>query len=249
MQQIREYLFDREREWEMLKLGIMQPYFVPYIGYWQLMNTVDTYVVYDDVNYIKRGWINRNRVLVGGSPQYVNIELAGASQNKLINEIELVKDSGYAKRLLRTLELNYKKAPFFNDCMELLQKILENPQKNLALFLFDQISMIAEYLGISTKLILSSSLQKDCSLHGEDKILDICRCLHADEYYNAIGGKELYSRERFLQNEIALKFLETDNIVYKQFGDTFYSNLSIVDVMMFNSKKEIALLLDRFHVV
>ncbi len=232
-----------------MKLGIMQPYFFPYIGYWQLLNAVDTYVVYDDVNYINRGWVNRNRILINQSPQYFNVMLSGASQNKKINEIEVISDPKYIKKVLRTLEQSYGKAPYFDDVMPLLIKILNNPQNNLALFLFDQIAMISTYLGIDTKLVLSSSLKKNVILRGEDKILDICLNLGADAYYNAIGGKELYSKEKFAKNGIALHFLETNEIVYKQFGETFHKNLSIIDVMMFNSREQVRELLEDFHIV
>lgn len=232
-----------------MKLGIMQPYFFPYIGYWQLMNAVDTYVVYDDVNYINRGWINRNRILVAKKPQYINLNLSGASQNKRINEIELSKDLSYVQKIFRTLELNYKKAPYYHITMDLIDKILNNPQTNLAIFLFDQIQLISRYLEIDTKLILSSSISKNNSLHGEDKILEICHCLKANIYYNAIGGKNLYSKENFENRGIALKFLETDAIYYKQFGGDFFDNLSIIDVMMFNSKEKISTMLKQYHII
>ena len=233
----------------MLKLGIMQPYFVPYIGYWQLMNAVDAYVIYDDVNFINRGWINRNRILIGKEPKYINLELVAASQNKLINQIDIVDDPKNRQKLLRSLELNYKKAPYYYETMELLFKILNCHQSNLALFLFEQIVLIAEYLEMDTKFVLSSSLPKDNFLKGQDKIIDICHCMSADEYYNSIGGRSLYSREKFAENNISLKFLETENVVYKQLQDKFYSNLSIIDVMMFNSKTEIQRLLKKFRTV
>ena len=118
-----------------MKLGIMQPYFFPYIGYWQLLNAVDEYVIFDDVNYINRGWINRNRILVNGEPQYINLQLTGASQNKLINEIEVACDPSFAKKRLRTLEQSYGKAPFYQDTMALVTDILDDPEKNLAKYL------------------------------------------------------------------------------------------------------------------
>lgn len=233
----------------MLKVGIMQPYFVPYIGYWQLLNAVDVYVVYDDVNYINRGWINRNRILVNGEPQYFNLLLEAASQNKLINEIEICKDEKHIQKLFRTLEINYRKAPFYAETMEVLRRILNNPEKNLAYFLYEQIICIAEYLDIDTEIVLSSSLEKDCSLRGEEKILEICRVLNATEYYNAIGGQELYSQDNFAQNQMTLKFLATNDICYKQYGEHFYGNLSIIDVLMFNGKKGTKELLKEFHIV
>ena len=233
----------------MKKIGVMQPYFVPYIGYWQLMNAVDVYVVYDDVNYINRGWINRNKILVNGEPQYINLLLSGASQNKLINEISLADNAANVKKIFRTLEMNYKKAPFYKEVFDLLEKILNNNQINLALFLYDQIKWLAEYMEMDTQFVLSSALDKDNSLRGQDKILDICRCLCGTEYYNAIGGQSLYSREKFSDNGIKLFFLETDAIRYHRGSNLFVGGLSILDVLMYNDKEQIHQLLNQYKLL
>lgn len=233
----------------MTKVGVMQPYFVPYIGYWQLMNAVDVYVVFDDVNYINRGWINRNRILVNGEPQYINLLLSGASQNKLINEIALADNVANIKKIFRTLEFNYKKAPYYREVCELLEKILGNQQKNLALFLYDQIKWLAEYMKMDTRFVLSSSIEKDNSFRGQDKILDICRCLNGTEYYNAIGGLNLYSKEKFEKNGIQLWFLETNTIQYSQGGNSFVGGLSILDVLMYNSREQVRQLLTQYRLI
>ena len=233
----------------MKKIGVMQPYFVPYIGYWQLMNAVDVYVIYDDVNYINRGWINRNRILVNGEPQYINLLLSGASQNRLINEISLADNTANFKKIFRTIELNYKKAPFYKEVLDLLEKILNNCQTNLALFLYDQIKWLAEYMEMDTRFILSSSIKKDNSLRGQEKILDICRCLQGTEYYNAIGGQDLYSKEKFEENGIKLFFLETDAIRYHREGNLFVGGLSILDVLMYNDKEQINHLLNQYKLI
>ncbi|MDO4813017.1 MAG: WbqC family protein [Eubacteriales bacterium] len=232
-----------------MKLGIMQPYFFPYIGYWQLMNAVDKYVVYDDVNYIKGGWINRNRVLVNGQPHYINLPMIGASPNKIINEIKVNCDLLPKQKTLRLLEQSYKKAPFFHQTYELVERVLTQQEDNLAKFLMLSIQEVKEYLGIQTELIFSSSLPKDNSLKGQDKVLSICELLGATEYYNAIGGQELYSFEVFEEGNIALKFVKTEPIFYQQFGNEFQSNLSIIDVMMFNSKEEIKEMLGKYTLI
>lgn len=229
-----------------MKLGIMQPYFVPYIGYWQLMNAVDKYVIYDDVNYINRGWINRNRILINGQPSYFNIPMMGASQNKRINEIAVNIDEKLITKNLRMIEGAYRKAPYYQDVYPLIETIVRCNKANLAEYIIDSIYTINSYLGIDTELIVSSTLAKDSSLKGQDKILAICKELNATQYYNAIGGCELYSYQDFEQNGIELRFLKTNDIVYKQFGNEFQSNLSIVDVMMFNSKEEVREMLNQY---
>lgn len=232
-----------------MKLGIMQPYFVPYLGYWQLMNAVDKYVVYDDVNYIKGGWINRNRILINGIPKYFNIPMLGASSFKLINEVEVNNDYHLIEKNIRIIENAYKKAPFFSDVYPIIERILRCGKDNLAEYITESFKAIGEYLGITTELIISSSLDKDCSLKGQDKVLAICKLLNATEYYNAIGGQELYSFSQFRENNISLKFLKTDDITYEQFGNEFQKNLSIVDVMMFNSQQQVKKWLDSYTLI
>lgn len=232
-----------------MKVGIMQPYFFPYIGYWQLMNAVDQYVVYDDVNFIKGGWINRNRILINGQPKYFNIQMKGASPFKRINEIEVSNEPSVIGKNLRILEAAYKKAPYFTTVYPMLQDILCSGRKDLASFLVYSFEKIADYLDIGTRLIISSELDKNNGLKAQDKVLEICRILNATEYYNAIGGRELYSIEAFQKKGITLKFLSTQKISYKQFGSDVYENLSIIDVMMFNSRDEIKDLLNRYTLI
>lgn len=230
-----------------MKLGIMQPYFVPYIGYWQLMNAVDKYVIYDDVNYINRGWINRNRILFNGQPKYFNLPLLGASQNKLINEIAVNQDAKLKARNLQILNDAYKKAPFFDQVYPFLEKIISCDKSNVAENIAESFRVICPYLGIETELIMSSSLDKDCSLRGQSKIISICKLLGATEYYNAIGGRELYTFADFEREGIQLFFLKTGDIQYKQFDNEFQSNLSIIDVMMFNAPEEISMMLNTYE--
>ena len=224
----------------------MQPYFFPYIGYWQLMNAVDVYVVYDDVNFIKNGWINRNRILVNNAPSYYNLQLIDASPNKIINDILVNNDERIIKKNIKTIEYSYKKAPFFKDVFPLINNILNCSDIYLHQYLMNSFTQINEYLGIDTKMIFSSDIQKNNSLKGQDKVIEICKVLNGDEYYNAIGGTSLYDKKIFADNGIKLSFLETGNIIYKQYNDTFVSNLSIIDVLMFNSKEDINCMLNQY---
>lgn len=232
-----------------MKLGIMQPYFLPYIGYWQLLNAVDEYVIYDDVNFIKGGWINRNNILMNNEPKMINIQMQGASPNKLINQIEISKNEVWKKKFLKTIENCYKKAPFYYEVLPIVENIINYDNKNLAKYLEHSIKKICEYLNIDTKLILSSTIKKNNNLKAEEKVINICQILNADEYYNAIGGQELYSYNNFKNKNLKLKFLKTNNIKYKQFNDKYISNLSILDVMMFNSVDNIKLLLEEYELI
>ena len=232
-----------------MKLGIMQPYFVPYIGYWQLMNAVDKYVIYDDVNFIKGGWINRNRILMNGKPAYFNIPMLGASPNKLINEVIVNNSEALIKKNLRILESAYKKAPCYEAVFPMLESILCCEKRPISDYIAESFRIINSYLGIDTELVMSSSLDKDCSLRGQEKALAICESMGASEYYNAIGGQQLYSFSDFQARGIRLFFVKSGEITYRQFGDAFEPNLSIIDVMMFNPIEEIKKMLCDFELI
>lgn len=218
---------------------------MPYIGYFQLMKAVDKYVIYNDVNYINRGWVARNNILISGKKQLFTISLQGASQNKHFTEIQVLDDF---RKLVKTLEMNYLKAPFFQPTMSVMEKIFSFPNKRLDLFIKNSFEQILSYLNVYTELILSSDINKNNSLKGQEKILELCKILKADTYYNAIGGKELYDKKEFEDNGISLHFLKTDeNLRYKQFLNMeFVPNLSIIDVLMFNSVEEVNKMLDDY---
>ena len=224
----------------------MQPYFFPYIGYFQLINAVDEFVVYDDVNFIKQGWISKNRILVNKQAVDIILQLNGASSFKKINEINLGKNR---LKLLKTIEQAYKKAPFFNSVFPIVSEILTFNENNLAFFLTNSLIKISEYLSINTKIIISSDINKNNLLKGKDKVLEICKKTNALDYINAIGGIELYNKEEFIENNIKLCFLKTKKVEYNQFDDNFIPGLSIIDILMFNSPEEINIMLNKFELV
>lgn len=232
-----------------MKLGIMQPYFFPYIGYWQLINAVDIFVIYDDVNYIKGGWINRNKILLNGKENYINLLLNKSSSNKLINEIELLENPVYKRKLLKKIELNYNKSPFYNEVYPLIEGIIMQKEKMLSRYLEHSIKVICNYLEIDTIIIKSSDIIKNNNLNGKYKVIDICERLSATEYINPIGGKNLYSTEEFKLRDLTLNFLESKEIHYLQFNQEFIPNLSIIDVMMFNEKLKIKEFLFQYNIV
>ncbi len=229
-----------------MKLGIMQPYFLPYIGYWQLINAVDKYVIYDDVNFINKSWINRNSILLNGNKHQINLLLTEASQNKLINQVAIQDNQ---TKLIRTIELNYKKAPMFQQVFPLFLHIMEHSDKNLAKFIGNSIVEISKYLSIETEFIYSSTLDKDNTLRAQDKILNICKLLNANKYINAIGGADLYSKDDFNKVGIELSFLETKIEPYKQFKNEFVPYLSLLDVMMFNDVESINIMFNKYNLI
>lgn len=232
-----------------MKLAVMQPYLFPYIGYFQLINAVDRFVIYDDVNFIKGGWINRNRVLVNGVATYLNAGIKGASSFKLISEIELDANPLWRGKMLKTIKSSYGKAPHFSVVFEFLQTVILYPTNLLADFLTNSIVKLCDFIGVSTDVLRSSQMYQNRNLRSTERVLDICRQNAANTYINAIGGKELYRPEAFRENNIELKFLQTRQIAYQQFSRAFVPNLSIIDVLMFNSREKVSTLLSEYDLV
>jgi len=228
-----------------MKLAIMQPYLFPYLGYFQLIQAVDAFVVYDDVNYIKGGWINRNYILANGDRRLITLPLQDASPNKLINQIEV----GGQHKILQTLRHSYGRAPYFDAVYPLIEDILMQTEKNLARFLDYQLRRLCGYLGLCPQWHISSALNKDNALRGQDKVLAICEELGATHYINVPGGKELYDPPSFAARGLKLSFIQPRAVRYRQFGKEFVPNLSIIDVMMFNDREQCARLLEEYDLV
>lgn len=231
------------------KIAIMQPYLFPYIGYWQAINAVDEYVLLDDVNFIMRGYINRNSILLNKKAHLFTIPLEKPSQNKLINEIKLNFSDKDKETFLKTIVMAYKKAPYFNDVYPIIEKIIKNSENDLTQYIKFSIETIKNYLNTDTLIKLSSDIEKDNSLHAQDRIIAINKALEATAYINAIGGQELYDKTEFKKENIELKFIKMNDIEYKQFNNEFVPNLSIIDVMMFNSPEDIKIALNNYELI
>jgi hypothetical protein len=229
-------------------IAIMQPYFLPYIGYFQLIKAVDKFVIYDNIKYTKKGWINRNRFLQNGKDEYFTLSLKKDSDFLDLKE-RYISDNFDKTKLLNKIKSTYSRAPFYSVSFRVFEEILLNPEKNLFVFIYNSILTICKYLNINTEIILSSLISIDHNLKSVDKVLAICKFLSATQYVNPIGGVELYSKEQFEKDNIKLFFLETKPVIYKQFNNVFVPSLSILDIMMFNSKEEINKMLDKYELV
>ncbi len=227
----------------------MQPYFFPYIGYFQLINAVNKFVIYDDVKFIKGGWINRNNLLVNGEKNLFSVPVKKPSQTRLIKDALLDNSTQWQSKLLKTIELNYKKAPFFADVYPILEKIILPKRELLIDLVSESIEMICEYLNINTELIVSSKTYNNIKLNKEHRLIDICKKEHANIYINPIGGTDLYTKDTFQKDKIILSFLKTNSIIYPQLSNDFIPYLSIIDVLIFNSKSTVQNYLNEYTLV
>lgn len=223
----------------MRAIAIMQPYLFPYIGYFQLINKVDQFIFYDDVNFITRGWINRNKILINGEAKYLTVPCKDASQNKLINEVEHGLNSKKRDKLSKKIKFTYSNAPFFEDIYPLVESIIDSDSQYVFELAIESVKKSCSYLRLDCDFKLSSNHYNNTSLDAADRLIDICKQEGIVNYINPIGGKELYNKEYFKNNGIDLQFLKPAAPSYEQFSNEFVPWLSIIDVMMFNSPEEI----------
>jgi hypothetical protein len=216
-----------------MKLGIMQPYFLPYIGYFQLIASVDQFIVYDNIKYTKKGWINRNRMLLNGTDAMFSLPLKKGSDSLDVVARELATDFDRIK-LLNQFKGAYGRAPQFELTYPVLEQIVQHDDVNLFRYIHHSIVRLCEHLGIKTAIRISSEIGIDHDLKGQDKVLALCKAAGANTYINTIGGVELYAKDDFRIQGIDLQFIKARPFEYVQFVAPFVPWLSIVDVLMFN---------------
>lgn len=234
----------------MKAIAVMQPYFLPYIGYFQLINAVDEFIIYDNIQFSKRGWFHRNRILQNGNDVLITLPIKKDSNLLHVNQRVLAesfhKDS---KKLLSKVENSYQKAPYFKEIMPLIKKVLNYGEDNLFDYVYHSIVEICDLLGITTKFTVSSTLQIDHSLKSAEKVIALVKMTGGSLYINSIGGVNLYDVDTFNTEGIDLKFLKTNSIEYSQFSNKFIPFLSIVDVLMFNKIDIVREYLDQYSLL
>jgi hypothetical protein len=215
-----------------MKLAIMQPYFLPYVGYFQLINSVDCFVIYDDIQFSKKSWVNRNRILVNGQETLFSIPLKKASDYLDICERNVAEVFDWRK-IYRQFEMGYKKSPNWDNWYPIVEKILSYQSVNLFDYVNNSVTHMCDALGITTRIIKSSDLKIDRELKGKDRVIETCKVLKADIYINPIGGQELYSNQQFQESGIELNFIKSSLSEYPQLNVSEFSPaLSVIDMAM-----------------
>lgn len=239
----------------------MQSYFFPYIGYFQLIDSVDVFIIYEHVTFRKKSWITRNRILDKGSqsPIFINIPVIGKSAKKIINDIQIDEDSDWKKKILNLVFFNYKKAPFFNEIYPFIEKMMLMNDSSIHNYNSCVLIKICELLDIKTKIIYNNSEDVEVELLGDkgiqkeevktERILKICKKYNATKYINPIGGTELYSKESFINKNLELAFVKTNEHSYSQFDKDFTPYLSIIDMLMHIGVKETKKIIKDYELV
>jgi len=236
----------------MVTIGVMQPYVFPYLPYFQLINAVQKFVIYDDVTFIKQGWINRNNILINGKPYLFTIPLEKASSFNIIRQTKLSPKLYpiWVDKFVQTIEQNYKKAPFYEKTASIIKKVLSNDYEFISELAYESLTSIAQYLKIDTEFIQSSTIYQNSELKSQARIIDICKKEKADHYINLIGGQELYSKNEFQEQGLTLSFIKSNTISYSQFKQNeFVSWLSIIDVLMFTDPDTIKKMLNNYELI
>jgi hypothetical protein len=255
-----------------MKLAVMQPYFFPYLGYYQAISAVDKYILYDDLNYIKEGFVNKNRYLVvNGKPSFFVVPVKQKSSYKKIREIEIIDGQKWKRVILNSIFMNYKLSPYFNDVIPVIENVLNTETNFLTTLNARSIMEVSRYLDIRTQIKTDIGEYHDLEekLESTDeevgrlfphikldypekkviRVFEICKRENAEVFVNAIGGQSLYNKVDFARHNIALYFVKTDDFSYPQRSPVFYPNLSIIDVMMNCGKEKTKELLYKYTLI
>lgn len=233
-----------------MTIAIMQPYLFPYIGYWQLINAVDTFVVYDNIQFSKSGWFHRNNILLNGKKTLFSIPLKKDSDSLDVVD-RFVSDEAQKQinKILGQIKNAYNKAPYFKEVFPFIKSIFLYDEKNLFRYIHNSIVEVCAYLDINTQIIISSTIEIDHGLKSQEKVIALNKAMDSTQYINPIGGTELYDTDVFQNENIHLNFLESEVPEYRQFKEEFVPYLSIIDILMFNSKEEVKEMLEKYKLL
>lgn len=217
-----------------MRVALMQPYFFPYIGYFQLMSAVDCFVFYDEAQFMKGGWVNRNRILRDGAAHWWTLPVVHDSFRLPINARRYRRDPAELASLYGKFDAAYRRAPHYREARRLLELGFASSDDLVSRLNEHQLRELADALGIRCRWLRSSEIEHDRSLGGEARVIEICRRLGASVYLNPEGGRSLYSADGFAASGIALQFIAPQLRPYRQFDDAPVPALSILDVIAFN---------------
>ncbi|MFH1676197.1 MAG: WbqC family protein [bacterium] len=214
-----------------MRIAILQPGYLPWFGFFDQELSVDRFVLYDDVQYDRRGWRNRNRLKSPTGPAWLTVPVIQKGKYlQKINEVEIDNDRPWKKKHLGAINSYYKKAPYFNELYPQFEKILSEDRKFLSDLALEIINWLNGIIGIDTPITLSSSL--DVKGEGTDRLLDICLKLGASEYYSGAAARHYMELEKFRDAGIGVFFQEYEHPVYPQLHGEFVSHLSVLDLAM-----------------
>lgn len=234
-----------------MKLAIMQPYFFPYIGYISLIKNTDYFVFFDTPQYIRKGWINRNRILGNNHTEvYITVPIAKQHRETPINQIKISNNTDWKEKILRQLMIYKKRAPFYNDVMDMIHIVFEKEYDTISELAIQSVICSCEYLGMEIKYDIYSQMDlPDFHVKEPDEwALNITKHIGYDTYVNPPGGKSFFSLQKYKEEGITLQFLEQELLPYNQRNGEFIAGLSILDVMMFCKPESIVDMMNYYKI-
>lgn len=235
-----------------MKVAIMQPYFMPYIGYFQLINAVDEFIIFDTPQFIRHGWIERNNILkLDGKSSYIKVPLVKQSRDTSIKDKIINNSINWQKKILAQITHYKKKAPYYNDVLILLDAIFKEQTESIVDLNYKSLKLICDYLDITTPIKIWSEMNLEIEkVNAPDEwALNICKKINASTYINPIGGLSFFDKKKYLTTNIDIKFIKSKEILYNQFDNNFTPWLSIIDILMFNSKNNIKNMLEQVNYI
>ena len=231
-----------------IKIAMMQPYWFPYKGYFSLYLNCDVFIFLDDVNFINKGYINRNKILTKNGPVNLTIPLSKSSQNKRINQIYTHNLEYFSKKIEKTIFNSFCKRPFGKEALKLFNQSTGKNDRPIFEIAVSSIINTARYLSISKDFFFSSKLNLE-NFSGEKRIIEICKIFKATEYVNLLGGINFYNPENFKKNFIKLSFLKNHSYSYEQGSQLFYPDLSILDLIANLNIKNVINQINQFSII
>lgn len=235
-----------------MKLAIMQPYFFPYVGYYSLIKNTDKFIIFDTVQFIRHGWIERNRILKPNEGwQYIQVPLVKHNREVLINELEIRNSEPWREKLKAQLQHYKKRAPYYAECMDVIDACISLQTDSIVDLNEHILDVTCQYFGINfdCQIFSKMDLVIDEVKEADEWALNISKAMGVNEYINPPGGKEFFNREKYLQKDIELTFLGNNVQQYKQRRETFEPGLSIIDLMMFNDVSSINAMIDDTKII
>lgn len=235
-----------------MRLGIMQPYFLPYAGYFSLIKNVDRFILLDTVQFIRHGWIERNRILKNDTEWlYVKVPLQAKSQKTLIKDLRIDNEREWKKTIFSQLAIYKKRAPNYHSIINIIDESFKKEYQTITALNYDLLVAICIYLDISTPIEIFSEMNLEIENPGaaDEWALNICVALEAKEYWNPAGGISIFNKKKFDEQNVKLTFQEIILKEYSQSGLQFVPGLSIIDILMFNDKDIVNRILDSYRIV
>jgi len=217
----------------MKTICIMQPYVFPYVPYFQLAAAVDEFWVFDDVQYIRRGWMNRNYILLKGEKCRFTLPVTAGNRSDLIRHKSLAVDFSKSLRAFSELIRHaYREAPYADDVYAIIDELQGRTQSSFLNFAVATMSLCFRHLDIRAQFRFTSELKLGSEFSGAGRVMEICHRVGAEQYVNPVGGALLYDPNAFAARGINLQFLQGRCLPYPQVGRTqFQPGLSILDLI------------------